>query len=77
MERVRGVSLVNTWATLTLDAKVPCVKDVPGIVAQIFELRHDSIGKLYIANDVWILSESEDQNNAARSILVVVDRTCQ
>ena len=74
MERVPGVPLIQVWDTLTWDAKVSCVKEVAGIMAQLFELRYDSIGNLYNAKDLPIASDRSCQKNAVESNSVVVDR---
>ena len=74
MERVEGVPLADIWASLTWDAKVSCVKDVASIMAQLFELRYDSIGNLYNPEDLPILSERKIQKNVDESNSVVLDR---
>ncbi|MCJ1262716.1 hypothetical protein MMC22_002586 [Lobaria immixta] len=74
MERVEGVPLADIWASLTWDAKVSCVKDVASIMAQLFELRYDSIGNLYNPEDLPIPSERKIQKNVDESNSVVLGR---
>ena len=72
MERVHGLPLDAMWASLTWNTKVPCVKEVASIMAQLFELRYDSIGNLFIAKDLPIASEHTSQNDATESNSVVL-----
>ena len=50
------------------------MKDVASIMAQLFEMRYDSIGNLYSAKDLPRSSELTIQNNAAESSSVVLGR---
>ena len=74
MERVEGVPLADIWNSLTWDTKVSCVRDVASIVAQLFELRYDSIGNLYNAEDLSIPSKRKTQKDVAESNFVVLGR---
>lgn len=74
MKRVRGLPLADIWDSLTWDAKVSCVKEVVGVMAQLFHLRYDSIGNLYNANDLLTKSEHEEQTRITKSDVVVLDR---
>lgn len=67
MERVHGVPLADVWTSLTWDAKVSCVKEVASIMAQLFELRYDSIGNLFNAKDLSIVSGRTSQSDASES----------
>lgn len=74
MDRIPGIRLGDIWPSLTWDAKVSCVKEVVGIMAQLLEIRYDSIGNLFNAKDLPIDSECTGQQVAAKSNLVVLDR---
>ena len=67
MERVHGLPLIDSWTSLTWDAKVSCVKEDASIVVQLFELRYDSIGNLFNAKALPIASEYTSQDNAVES----------
>ena len=73
MERVPGVPLVRAWDSLPWDAMVSCVKEVAGIMAQLFEVRYDSIGNLYHAKDLPVASHASKQRGNPKNA-VVVDR---
>lgn len=70
MERVHGIPLGDIWIPLTWDGKISCVKEVASIMAQLFELRYDSIGNLFNAKDLPIASE----HTSHKSDVVVLDR---
>ncbi|MCJ1422248.1 hypothetical protein MMC29_000128 [Sticta canariensis] len=61
MERVQGIPLGDIWISLTWEAKISCVKEVASIMAQLFELRYDSIGNLFNAKDLPMASEYTSQ----------------
>lgn len=70
MERVQGVQLGDIGMSLSWDAKISCVKEVASIMAQLFELRYDSIGNLFNAKDLPMASEYTSH----RSDVVVLGR---
>lgn len=74
MERIPGIRLGDIWPSLTWDAKVSCVKEIAIIMAQLFEIRYDSIGNLFNAKDLSIDSECTGQQVAAKSNLMVLDQ---
>lgn len=74
MKRVHGLPLAEIWASLIWDAKVSCVKDVASIMAQLFELRYDSIGNLFNTKDLSMATEHANQNNSFESDIVVLDQ---
>lgn len=75
MEPAYGQRLGDIWSSLPWNAKVSCVKEVVGIMAQLFELRYRSIGYLFNAKDVPVDSESTSQSNAVETNDVVLGRT--
>ena len=74
MERIHGVPLADIWASLAWDAKVSCVMEVACIMAQIFELRYNSIGNLFNAKDLPEEPGRTVENNTTKSDFVVLDR---
>ena len=72
MDRVPGIPLGRVWHTITWDAKVACVKEVAGIIAQLFQMRYDSIENLYQAKDI-ASDERGSPKNAAESNPPVVE----
>lgn len=74
MKRVHGLPLADIWASLTWDAKVSCVNEVASIVAQLFDLKYNSIGNLFNAKDLLMDSERQDQKNAGELDTVLLDR---
>ena len=74
MERIPGVPLADIWNSLSWDTKVSCVKDVASIVAQLFEVRYNSIGNLFNAKGSPVDSERTSRDNAAGPDDVVLDR---
>ncbi|MCJ1470084.1 hypothetical protein MMC07_008729 [Pseudocyphellaria aurata] len=74
MKRVPGLPLADIWVTLPWDAKVSCVNDVAGVMAQLFQLRYDSIGNLFNVKDLPTVSDRKNYSDAAEPDLVVLDR---
>lgn len=74
MRRVLGLPLADIWVSLPWDAKVSCVNDVASVMAQLFQLRYDSIGNLFNVKDLSTVSERKSYKDTAEPNVVVLDR---
>ncbi len=74
MKRVPGLPLAQVWGSLDWEAKVSCVTDVAIIMAQLFELKYNSIGNLFYEKDLYDLSDRPSKGDAVEPDTVVISR---
>lgn len=74
MRRVPGLPLAQVWGSLDWEAKVSCVTDVAIIMAQLFELKYNSIGNLFYEKDLYDLSDCPCKGDAVKPDTVVIGR---
>lgn len=74
MKRVPGLPLAQIWAYLDWEAKMSCVNDVAVIMAQLFELRYNSIGNLFHEKDLCHLSDRPSEGDAVEPDTVIIGR---
>lgn len=74
MKRVPGRPLAQIWAYLDWEAKMSCVNDVAAIMAQLFELKYNSIGNLFHEKDLCHLSDRPSEGDAVEPDNVIIGR---